>query len=373
MKRKIVILSLTLGYGGIEKYISSLCKMLGDKYEIKIICNYKQSNKPAFDYHNASIEYVYEREFRNASLKELLKRFKILEMLKELTGRFILKFKEKKLIVKKIKEANCDIIITTRLAHNRIINKYFKKTSILKIATEHNSYDIYKNYDKKICSSVKNFDYLVLVSKQLKNHYDKMVDNCVYIPNIIDEKSKDMSLLNMPYLISVGRFSHEKGFLDLISVMSEVVKLNNNIKLYLVGDGYQRDEIKNLILKLGLNNNIILTGFISQGELKKYYLKSSLYIMTSYSEAFGIVLLEAMNYGIPCIAFDSASGASEVISKEVGILIKNRDKKKMANTIVKLLNDTKKMNEYQKNIKKYITSFTVKEVIKEYEKILNIN
>ena len=53
--------------------------------------------------------------------------------------------------------------------------------------------------------------------------------------------------------------------------------------------------------------------------------KSSIYIMTSYTESFGIVLLEAMSHGLPCIAFDSAEGARDLIDSGMnGYLIKNR-------------------------------------------------
>ena len=54
--------------------------------------------------------------------------------------------------------------------------------------------------------------------------------------------------------------------------------------------------------------------------------ESSIYLMTSFTESFGIVLIEAMSHGVPCIAYDSAEGAREIInSGENGYLIKNRN------------------------------------------------
>jgi N-acetylglucosaminyldiphosphoundecaprenol N-acetyl-beta-D-mannosaminyltransferase len=62
--------------------------------------------------------------------------------------------------------------------------------------------------------------------------------------------------------------------------------------------------------------------------------------MTSYRESFGLVLIEAESFGIPLVAFDSASGACEIIQNESnGYLISNRDKEEMANKIVCLMND----------------------------------
>ena len=373
MKKRIVILSLTMGYGGIEKYISSLCKIFKDKYDVHIICNYKEFEKPAFNFYNASIEYLINNGFRSDSIKKLIKEKKIIKIIKELIKRTKIKYLEKSLMKRKIKSLDCDVVITTRLSHNKMVNKYLKNSNILKIATEHNSYDIEPNYDKKICKSVSNYNYLLLVSKTQKNHYDNMFSRCIYIPNVIDDvpnKSSELSSLN---LISVGRFSPEKGFLDLIKVMNEVVKKNNKIKLYLIGDGYQKQEINKMINDLKLKDNVILPGYKSQGELQRYYLDSTLYVMTSYSESFGIVLLEAMSYGIPCIAFDSAKGAYEILSEANGVLIKDRNINKMANSIIKLLNDQDKLLKMQKKGLDYIRNYEIKKVSEKWFSLLDKN
>ena len=107
--------------------------------------------------------------------------------------------------------------------------------------------------------------------------------------------------------------------------------------------------------ELKLNDYVVIPGFISDKNQKKYYMDSSIYVMTSYTEAFGLVLIEAMSYGLPCIAFDCASGPKEIVTKERGILIKNRDKENMANEIIKLINNKKELKRFQKiiNIEEY--------------------
>ena len=375
MKKKIVILSLTLGFGGIEKYISSLCNMFQNDFDIEIICNYKETNKPAFNFYNAKIKYLINECYSNVSIKKLIKEVKILDLIKEIIKRIKFKYNEKNLMIKELKKIDCNYIITTRIKHNKLVNKYVKKKGIIKIATEHNFYDIEPKYDIKLVNSVKNFDYFILVSKELREHYLQFMDSkkCIYIPNVIDYISNSKSCLPGKNIISVGRFSPEKGFLDLIEVMKKVVKLDKEVKLFLIGDGYQKDIIKYKINEYGLNENIILTGYKNPNEQEQYYLKSSLYVMTSLSESFGIVLLESMNYGVPCIAFSSAKGAKKILNDVNFPIIEDRNTDNMAKLIVKLLNDKDELFKMQNNGKIYIKKYSLLNIKKMWDEIINVD
>ena len=67
-------------------------------------------------------------------------------------------------------------------------------------------------------------------------------------------------------------------------------------------------------------------GFQGKEYIDKILHDSSIYLMTSYTESFGIVLIEAMSHGVPCVAFDSAEGAREIIqSGNNGYLVKHRN------------------------------------------------
>ena len=143
--------------------------------------------------------------------------------------------------------------------------------------------------------------------------------------------------------------------------MSKAVKKNRNLKLTIIGEGSQRKIIENKIKELKLENNIKITGFISQEEIKNYYNKASLLINTSYEESFGLVLLEAASYGIPSLAFSSALGAKEIIGENFGKIIDNRDLNKMSKAIVDYTKGSLIFNydEIRKHAKNYYTE-TVK-------------
>lgn len=357
--KKITILCLHLGVGGIEKYISSLSKMLEQNYKIEIISTYKTLDKPAFDFSDkVKIKYLINDRPYKEELKDSIKKLKLISIVKYLFKNaklLMLKYSEN---IKIIKSINSDYIITTRDFHNKLVGKY-AKDKIIKIATEHNHHNNNSRYIKKVVTSLKNIDYFVVVSEDLKEFYKNKIGDtkCLYIPNVIDN-IYDKPKYNTNYnLVSVGRFSKEKAFEDLIEVIGIVKKDIPNIHLNLVGDGKLKNDITNKIESFDLKENIKLCGYLSQSEIKKVMLDSSLYVMTSLTESFGLVLIEANSYGIPCIAFDSASGAKQIIENKE-LLISNRDKEKMAKLIVKLLKDKDKLQAYGKeaynNCQKYL-------------------
>ena len=188
---------------------------------------------------------------------------------------------------------------------------------------------------------------------------------CVYIPNVLDSIPKKLAPLKEMRLISVGRLSKEKAPEDLVKIFNLLSKKHPDWHLDIIGDGEEREKIELYIKNHKLEEKITLHGFQNKDYIDKYLHKSSLYIMTSLTESFGIVLLEAMSHGIPCVAFSSAEGAREIItSGKNGYLIKNRNYSAMIKKIEDIMkkDDVRKQlgKEARKSIKKY-----TKEVVQE--------
>ena len=171
-------------------------------------------------------------------------------------------------------------------------------------------------------------------------------------------------------LISVGRFVPEKDFETLVDVIAKVHEKDQNIHLTIIGDGITYPSIKEKVKKLGLGKVISLPGFLSQKEIEKYYYNSSLFVMTSKTEAFGLVLTEAMSYGLPCIAFDRASGARAQIQHKSGVLIPNSNTDLMAFEILRLLNDKDTLKSFQQNISGFIDDYSTKNIYSKWSEIL---
>lgn len=336
--KKITILALHLNYGGIERFITNLANSLSDEYEIEIISTYKLLDKPFFQLNNnIKVKYLITDLKPNKQLvKKYLKSFHFIKLFKEIIISLKILHYKKKRMIRAIKDCSSDIIISTRDIHNKWVGKYAKK-NIIKIGSEHNDINSTK-YIRDIARTAKNLDYFVVVSKKMIADYQKYLNiPVIHIPNSIASMPKCVSNLDSNSIVSAGRLESVKGYEDLIDVMQMVVSKNKNIILNIAGDGSQYELLQEKIRRLKLTNNIKLLGYKDSDELDKLYNESFLYIMTSFSESFGLVLLEAMSHKLPCLAFDSANGACEIIdNNKDGYLIEKRNKEEMAEKILHL-------------------------------------
>lgn len=361
--KKITILALHLGYGGIERALSMLANSLADTYDITIVSTYKLYDEIPFQLNEKiKVEYLIENMVPNRKeFYDSIKKLKLIETIKQGIKAYNILRQKKLKMIDYIKQCDSDIIISTRDIHNLWLGKYGKKDSI-KIGWEHNHHNNNQKYIKKVTTSAKNLDYFVLVSKELAQFYkEKLKDtncHCVYIPNAIDYIPEKKSSLKNKNIISIGRLSKEKGYVDLIDVYNLVHEKFPDWTLSIIGDGTERSLIEDKIKKYGLEKNVILHGYQKRDYINEVLKKSSLYVMSSYTESFGIVLIEAYAFGIPAVSFTSAQGACEIISDNWdGYLVKNRDKEQMAKRMCELIsnynrrfimgkNATKKAEEY---------------------------
>lgn len=352
--KKVSILSLHLGYGGIEKSVVALANLLCDRYEVEIACTYKLYDEPCFYVDpRVSIKYLLpDLKPNKEKLKKAFRDKNIIACIKESYRALKCLRLRKKTMVNYIKNCSCDVIIATRDIFDEWLGEY-GRDDVVKIGWEHNHYHNDLKYAGNITRSAWNLDYLVLVSNSLKKFYSREMSKstckCIFIPNIIEKIPKRIAPLENKKLISVGRLSPEKGYLDLLKIYTILVKKYPDWTLDIIGDGIEREKLENFIETHGLVDNVKLHGFQNKDYIDKMLHNSSIYLMTSYTESFGIVLIEAMSHGLPCIAFSSAEGARELIwSGKNGYLIKNRNYSAM----IKKISDLIKSKEARKRIGK---------------------
>lgn len=374
--KKISFLSLHLGFGGIEKSIVAIANLLCDKYDVEIACVYRLYDKPSFEINpKVKVIYLTDTKPNKKELKEAIHKKNPIRFLKEFVKAIHVLRLRKKSMVHYIKHNQSDIVVATRDIFDEWLGKYGKKET-LRIGWEHNHYHGDMKYAEKIVKGATHLDYLILVSHHLKEFYQEKLINthckCIYIPNILDSLPDELALLTEPHFVSVGRLSKEKGYLDLLKLYTMIHKDNPEWTLDIIGDGPEREILEKYIHNHHLENSVHLHGFQSKDYINQILNQSSIYLMTSYTESFGIVLIEAMSHGLPCVAFTSAEGANEIIqSGQTGYLIENRNFEEYVSKVKILMNDItirKRMGELGRE---QIYIYTGSEVLKEWLKVLS--
>ena len=377
LSNKVTIYALHLGYGGVEKNICEKANILSNIYDVEIISLYKLYDKPAFIVNpKVKIKYLTNVKPNRNEFKNAVKSKNIKSILKE--GFYAVKvlYLKNSLITKSMIECNSKIIISTRAYFSLKLIKNNEYNNI-KIAEEHIYHNNNSKYIKKLGFILKYVDYLMPSSDYLTDYYKSIYSKYDYkikTNKMPIEGANKLCDLKKKNIISVGRLSKEKGFADLIEIFSNIE--SEDWTLTIVGDGDEKEKLEALIKDNNLEGKVILTGFLNKEELYKLYENSSLYIMTSFEESFGLVLVEASSFGLPLIAFDSAIGAKEII-QENGILVSNRDKSVMIKKIKKLMNDISERKLYQKKsleiYKSYDYTTLIENIISFYQDITNNN
>ena len=375
--KKVTILALHLGYGGIEKCIAALANSLVDTYKVEILAIYKLYDEPAFYIDpKVHIRYLSKVVPNKNDFKYAVKRFNIFKIIKEATKALNILRIKRKVLIDAIDSCDSDIIISTRDYTNKYLGEY-RNNNVIAIGWEHNHPHGDKVIMKRLRNSCKYLDKLVVVSRDLKHIYSEDFKNndikcqVEYIPNFLEKLPKKINKLDNKNIISVGRLEPEKGFLDLVSVFKLIELKDGEVYLNLVGDGSQKDKIFKNIVDNNISRKVKMPGYLDFEELNKLYEENSLYLMTSYTESFGLVLIEAMSHGIPVIAFSCAEGAKELINNGVnGYLINNRNEHEMADRAVKLLNNPDKLKELGENARTTALKYSKDEVKKMWIKLL---
>lgn len=369
---KVTILSLHLAFGGIEKAICSLANLLVDDYEVEIISEYKLLEKPAFPLdERVKVKYLIpELKPNGKEFKEALKAFNIASIIKEGIISAKVLYLKKHRMIEAIKYCDADVIISSRLYFNNLLGKYGKPET-KKVGWEHNHWEVVKGQHDKVVKSAENLDVLVSCSKQINEHYSNYVNcRCVAIGNIIDFIPDEYPTLEEKNMIAVGSLIERKGFLDLIDIMNQLCKKDDRWHLNLFGDGEQKPDILNKIKEYGLENNVTVHGFQSKDVINSYLSKSSIYMMTSHSEALPIVLLEAVSFGLPIVAYE-CPGVDEIVEEDLnGYIISGRDIDDYCNKTLKLISDSELRKQFGKHAFEVSHRYSKETIKTEWENLI---
>ena len=232
-----------------------------------------------------------------------------------------------------------------------------------------------------ICCS----DYMV---SHVKWAFGLPADKLVMVPNGVDAEAyakignDDLSRFRSKFalpeekiVLFVGRLVHEKGVHVLVNAVPKVLE-KVNAKFIIVGNGYMKEQLSNIVKNMGFAHKVMFTGFIDDETLRKLQQCADVSVVPSLFEPFGIVALEAMAAKSPVVVSDTG-GLSEIVEHGVtGVKVYPDNPDSLAWGITKvLLNEAYvnwiKTNAYKKIHEKYDWDRIAQQTKAIYDTVLN--
>ena len=165
-------------------------------------------------------------------------------------------------------------------------------------------------------------------------------------PDVVKDKITNLKLSSKKFtFLTVNRLDKNKNIKFMLIAFSKKFR-KKKVELKIVGDGPELNKLKKLALELNIYKQVIFVHRASRNKLKKEMKNADCFLSSSYVETFGAVLAEAIAYGLPVISTKS-EGATEIINKSNGILIKHGAVKAYANSMLKIYLKKFKYNKFK--------------------------
>lgn len=321
MKRIAFVLNLVNKAAGLERAVVNIANSLSKDENLEIIIVSIFTEKGSIPYYPIDSKVrIINLGFEKAKNKLLaaLTYFRIRDALERI-----------------IKEEKISLMIGTLSVHSYLLLSIRQKCKY--IAWEHSNYNAISWKNRLIRRfTYRLLDSVIVLTQADYEKFNFIKSNRLHvIPNMCFFNRIEKADLNRKRIISVGRLSSEKGY-DILLRVAKLVQ--PKLKGWVI-DIYGEGEMEGSLLKqrrmLGLESFVNFNKPVKN--IKKEYLGSSIYLMTSRREGFPLVLVEAKTVGLPSISFDCPSGPKYIINNNKdGYLIKPYDEDDMAEKIIKL-------------------------------------
>lgn len=368
-RKTITFTALHLQHGGVELAITQQANYLAaEGYKVRIICTY-YLGEPA--YHLApkvEICYLTDRRPNRSELGAALRARRPFSVLREAYRAAVTLYLKRQTMVKAIKAVENGVIVSTRHEHSILVSRY-GRSGVQKVAQLHHDH----RFDPKLLRGFqhhyRNIDDFVLLLPSLKAELEPLIrpynssirlhaiGNCLHMdPGKMPAQSTSLTAVKRHnHLVWVGRLSPEKGVLRLLPIAeglrrllladmaagsSSRAEVEPLFVIDVYGDGQEMAELKREIAAADLSEFFVLHGMRNREEILAALAQSKGMLLTSHTEGFSFVILEAASMGAPILAYDVRMAPRDLVKKgETGFLIKDDDAEGMAAAAAKLLTE----------------------------------
>lgn len=364
MKNKIKIIHIThsLEIGGAEILILDLCRKIDKSLYEPVVCSLSPGGALAEDFKKNGIQVYYTEKKEGKDVQIFYKLYRLF---------------------KKIRPD----IIHSHLSYMWLYSTIPAKLAGVKgiVLTEHANlmtpsilYCFLSRVTQKIT------DYIVTNSKQIKyfliEHEGLNNKNIVIIPNGLDLNAyscsgnrikiqEELGLSEDDSVIGfVSRLQAPKDHYTLLDAIEKMLVINKKVKLLLVGNGMEENNIKNYIESKGLTECVLMLGY--RRDIPDLLSCMEIFVLSSKKEGQSIAIMEAMAMGLPVVA-TASGGTPELVDNEItGILVSPCDSDALARALLRLIEDKQLSNSLGNAGKQYMQErYDIDIVIKQYQEL----
>ena len=358
--------------GGLERVITRKANYLADQlgYEVTILTSEQQGRKtyyplsPNVRHHDLGVVIDIPKQ-RSLFLKILTYPVKYFQFKKRFSAFLI--------------DTKPDITISTLRRECNFIHTI--SDGSIKIGELHitrNSYSILSNkiikfskpihnyLNRRFVNKLKCFDKIILLTKEEQELWPEL-NNTIVIHNYQEMECKVPATLKHNRVIAVGRYTYQKGFDLLVEAWKLVADKHPDWSLHVYGEG-NRAELEKRVNELDLNKSFMVNG--RTDSIIEKYLESSIFVLSSRYEGFGMVLTEAMSCGVPPVSFACPSGPRDIITHGVdGLLVENGNIHQLAENICILIENEDLRKVMGGNARESVKRFRKEEIMAEWKQL----
>mgnify|MGYP001157560655 FL=1 len=346
--------------GGMQSLMWGLTKEMSKNFMIKVFADYQNNHKEFDKKENFSIERVGGIKF----LRKIRKAQLINEYLKENKVQGIIADHWKSLeLINTDKKKYC-------LIHGKEIN-HPKGSSLNDRVVK-----VLNNVEKVIANSeyTKNLAIDSGVTKGKIVVINPEVDPVKELNKKSLEKVESLLKVKSPRLITVSRFDKRKNHEKVIMALRNLKQKYPDIVYICIGYGDEEDNLKKLVKELDLNLQVMFFKDISDDLKNALIAKSNIFVMPSIIhkksvEGFGIVYLEAAQYGVPSLGGKDGGASDAIDHNKTGLICDGNNLEDIYSSLDSMI-ENKKYIEFGRNAKEYVSKFEWKKILENYKKII---
>lgn len=350
----LIITSSIVPNGGTERVISNLTRIFKNIEGLKVkLISISSTAKdiPAFTFHSTVI-HLAQRKLESSIFGKLMWYAKVVPLLK-----------------KKIREESPDIVLS--MGHNiSIMMPFVNRKRVYTFACEHINFHTIPRLYRTIIKVVYPKLYGVIVlSKLAREKLREIHPNIYIIPNSLSFPNTKAANLYKHSIIMVGRISSEKGYDRMPAIASILKRELPDWHINIFGDGPDRKKIEKMCEERDVSDYVTFWGSVS--DIREKYLDSSILMLTSYTEALPMAIIEANACGLPVVAYENEGVNSLIESGYNGYKIESDNLNEFAEKVCKIANDPTLRQQMSENSIKASSEYSESSVAEKWRQLFS--